>query len=456
MKKLVIFDLDGTLFDTLADLASSVNHALKLHGMPIHEVEEYKLLVGRGAKNLISQALPKESLTDELLESVLNEFSAHYDSHYMDASVPYVGILDMIEKLKSNGVLIAILSNKPDAFTKKIAEKVFPCVDYATGFVEGMPLKPDKAAVELILKKLNVDRNDCVYVGDSGVDMKTGNAANLFTVGVTWGFRTREELLRDGAHILVDSSQQLLNVLLSRLCISEQTLEDSLGILPGVISFIGGGGKTTLMYALAKELHDRRMSVVMTTTTKIFPPFPDQAEELIAISDWDCILDAKKRGALIVVCGGLVDGKVKALNDTEVLELSKVFSYVLVEADGSRRLPIKVPAEHEPVIPKCSTKVIAVAGISAVGKPISEVCLRYEIAEQILGVDSNHSITPKDVAKMLCSEQGGRKNVGERQFCVILNQTDTAPEVAKEIAALISPSYRVVLSSAHNNRFIRV
>ena len=214
MPKACIFDLDGTLIDSLKDLAFSSNRALEIQGFPTHETNKYKYFVGRGAANLAASILPENARTPEISRTILDLFNEHYDAHYLDTTLPYDGIPELLLKLKSLGYKLAVISNKPNVFTKKLVSELFlDEFDYVTGKRDGVPSKPDPASVFDACKAIGVEPLDCLYIGDSGVDMQTAKAAGIFSVGVLWGFRDRTELLENGAQALIERPIDLLNLL---------------------------------------------------------------------------------------------------------------------------------------------------------------------------------------------------------------------------------------------------
>lgn len=215
MTELVIFDLDGTLVDSLEDLADSVNVVLKDHGYPTHNTEEYKRFVGNGTVKLIERALPKEARTPERVEELHGIFSGIYKENCLVKTAPYDGVRQVVEKLKDSGVKIAVASNKPDAFAKQIVEKLFgkDTFDIVAGQTDLLPKKPEPDIVFHIMDKLAANRDNTVYVGDSDVDVITGHNAGLKVCGCSWGFRTRSELVTAGADYILETAYDLLSVI---------------------------------------------------------------------------------------------------------------------------------------------------------------------------------------------------------------------------------------------------
>lgn len=196
MKKLVIFDLDGTLLNTIADLAHSTNYALEKNGFPTHEIHEYNYFVGNGINKLFERALPEGQKTPENIQAIRQDFLIHYDKHNADLSRPYEGITDVLEILQKEGLKIAVASNKYQAATEKLVPHFFPGIRFVAilGQREGISTKPDPTIVYDILKQANAGKEDTLYVGDSNVDMQTAINAGVDACGVTWGFRPVNEL----------------------------------------------------------------------------------------------------------------------------------------------------------------------------------------------------------------------------------------------------------------------
>ena len=219
MKKLVIFDLDGTLLNTIADLAQSTNHALSVLGYPTHEESAYNFMVGNGINKLFERALPEGEKSEENVLRVRKEFIPYYDAHNADKSRPYPGIPELLEQLQSLGLQIAVASNKYQAATQKLIAHYFPKINFVAVFGqrEGVNVKPDPAVVFDILKLADVEKEDVLYVGDSGVDMQTAANANVTACGVTWGFRPRTELEKFNPAYIVDSAKEI-EKLISSTC----------------------------------------------------------------------------------------------------------------------------------------------------------------------------------------------------------------------------------------------
>ena len=213
--QLVIFDLDGTLLNTIGDLAVACNAVLALRGLPEHTYAEYCHFVGNGIMRLVERALPEPMRTPETVAAVRADFVKYYTEHIDAHTQPYAGIPELVAELGRRGVAMAVASNKFQAGTEKLIRLFFPGVAFAAVFGQrpDVPLKPDPAVVEEILTLTGVAREEVLYVGDSGVDIETAGAAGVRSAGVTWGFRDRQELVEAGARQIVDKPAELLGLL---------------------------------------------------------------------------------------------------------------------------------------------------------------------------------------------------------------------------------------------------
>ena len=214
MIKLAIFDLDGTLLDTLGDIAGACNHALTACGCPVHEVGEYKGFVGSGIMNLFRRALPEEQRTEEMVARMRNAFIQYYDEHKDDTTRPYPGIEDLLEKLSAKGIALAVASNKYQEATEELVARHFGAYRFTCvlGQREGHPIKPDAGIIfEAMAACEGVRPAEVIYCGDSDVDMQTGINSGVRTVGVTWGFRSREELTAYSPCLLADNPEEIHN-----------------------------------------------------------------------------------------------------------------------------------------------------------------------------------------------------------------------------------------------------
>lgn len=208
-----IFDLDGTLLNTLGDLADAVNAAIVPHGLAAVDEEQVRQRVGNGVRNLIRRSMP-EGMPDQDIDDCLAVFREHYNVHLMDQTTPYPGVREVLKTLKNAGMRIAVLSNKYDPATKALIAHFFPdMVDITFGERPGVPRKPDPTSCLEAMERLGAAPETTVYIGDSAVDIQTAQNAGLDCISVTWGFRSRQELIESHASVLVDSPQELLSML---------------------------------------------------------------------------------------------------------------------------------------------------------------------------------------------------------------------------------------------------
>ncbi len=207
--KLYIFDLDGTLLNTIGDLAAAANFALQKNGLPPRTLAEVQAFVGNGIKNLVTRCVP-EGCPEEAVNRVYLDFIDYYKVHYADRTVPYPGIPELLQRLKAAGAMVAVLSNKADFATRLLCEKFFAgSIDFAMGETEGVSRKPTPDGVNRILTRLNAGPQDAVYVGDSEVDVQTAVNAGLPCLSVSWGFRSRDFLLASGARRIADRPEEI-------------------------------------------------------------------------------------------------------------------------------------------------------------------------------------------------------------------------------------------------------
>lgn len=214
-KKLIIFDLDGTVINTIADLAQSTNHALQALGFPTHEEGAYKFMVGNGINKLFERALPEGEKSQENVLRVRALFIPYYNLHNTDKSRPYPGITELLETLQSCGCQLAIASNKYEEATLKIIPHYFPQIHFTAieGQHEGRNAKPDPQIVFDIIAQAGVKEEEVLYVGDSAVDMNTALNAGVTACGVTWGFRPRAELETFNPQHIVDRAEEILTLI---------------------------------------------------------------------------------------------------------------------------------------------------------------------------------------------------------------------------------------------------
>ncbi len=213
MKKTVIFDLDGTLLNTLDDLADSTNYALSRFGYPTRTIEEVRQFVGNGVAKLIERAIP-EGKNNPNFEKCLAIFKENYAQNMYNKTAPYNGIIEMLSNLKSKGIKIAVVSNKFDLAVKELCKKYFEgFIDFAAGEneVQGIKKKPAPDTVISVLNEFNFAPEDAVYVGDSDVDIMTAKNSKMPCISVTWGFRDEKFLLENGATILINAPSEIYN-----------------------------------------------------------------------------------------------------------------------------------------------------------------------------------------------------------------------------------------------------
>jgi len=211
----LISDLDGTLLDTLQDLADSVNVALGRLGLPGHELEAYKYFVGDGRRMMALRALPEDRRDEETLSQLCTYITEEYSFGWSSKTRPYDGIPELLDTLTERGIRMSVLSNKPHEYTYPIVTDLLSRWNFEViaGESPDFPKKPDTTGVMRILAHMDVKPEECLYIGDSGVDMQTASTAGLLPIGVLWGFRTAEELLENGAKILVEKPAEILALL---------------------------------------------------------------------------------------------------------------------------------------------------------------------------------------------------------------------------------------------------
>ena len=210
--KAVLFDLDGTLLDTLDDIADAVNLVLADRGHPAHDREAYRWFIGDGSRILVTRALPAKNRSEEEVESSLAAFKDHYARHWQEKTRPYEGISRLVAMLQAAGIKMAVVSNKPHAFTDLCCRHYFPELpfDFVIGQQDGRPVKPDPFQALQAATHLRMPPSDCLFLGDSGVDMETARRAGMFPVGALWGFRRRDELEAAGAAVCIAHPRDLL------------------------------------------------------------------------------------------------------------------------------------------------------------------------------------------------------------------------------------------------------
>jgi len=213
--KAVIFDLDGTLLDTLEDIASATNRVLKEKSFPTHKLDAYRYFVGDGSKMLITRALPEDKRDEDTVFTCFKIFIKDYGQNWKINTKPYEGITEMLDALKDRGVKMSVLSNKPHEFTKRCVTEFLSnwSFDVVLGQCDKFPQKPDPAGAIKIARQIDMLPSDFLYLGDTAIDMKTAIAAGMFPVGALWGFRPLKELQESGARALIKKPIEILNLL---------------------------------------------------------------------------------------------------------------------------------------------------------------------------------------------------------------------------------------------------
>lgn len=213
--KLIIFDLDGTVLDTVDDLADAVCEALSENGFPTRSREEVMRFVGNGVLKLCERALPDGEKTEENIKKVHAAFNRSYAARYSNKTRPYDGMAELLGELKRRGYLLAVLSNKPDEFTRELIEKFYPGIfDFVRGSREGVPRKPDPTAELEIISEAGLTPSRCVHVGDSETDVQTAKNAGVAVVACSWGYRPKETLVEAGAEVIAENVGELRKIFL--------------------------------------------------------------------------------------------------------------------------------------------------------------------------------------------------------------------------------------------------
>lgn len=215
MYKLIIFDLDGTLLNSIEDLANSVNHVLQVYKYPTHTTNAYKLFIGNGVNKLLERALPENARTNDIVSALKHDFIKHYNKHSEKHTKPYEGIEALLTNLQKENYKIAIASNKFHDATVALAKKYFPSILFSDviGQREGIETKPHPQILNEIIEKAAVNKKEVLYIGDSGVDAMTAINADVDFIGVLWGFRTKTELEQCGATKLTLNTQDLYSII---------------------------------------------------------------------------------------------------------------------------------------------------------------------------------------------------------------------------------------------------
>lgn len=209
-KKLYIFDMDGTILNTIDDIAGAINYVLDMHGYPRHTVDEVKSFVGNGLKRALELSLP-DGVAGDVLNQLFTELVAYYNEHSNIMTRPYEGIVEVIHKLREQGKIVAVVSNKRVEAVRDLCDIYFAgCFDMALGDQDGIARKPAPDMTNMVIEHYGTCKDKCVYIGDSDVDLMTARNTEIDCIAVTWGFRTREFLIEHGAEIIVDSPWELL------------------------------------------------------------------------------------------------------------------------------------------------------------------------------------------------------------------------------------------------------
>lgn len=212
--KAVIFDLDGTLLNTLEDIADCMNRVLERYSLPKWATEDYKLFIGDGIKTLVERAIPPNYRNSEFIDLLTCEMNEEYSLHWADKTRPFTDIPVLLYKLQQHNIIISVFSNKPHEFVTPTIKRFFPDINFHAlyGATSNYPKKPDPTIPLLIAQSTKLSPQEFVYVGDSAIDMQTAKNANMFAVGASWGFRTKEELINAGANQIIDKPLQLLEL----------------------------------------------------------------------------------------------------------------------------------------------------------------------------------------------------------------------------------------------------
>lgn len=212
--KAVIFDMDGTILNTLEDLKNATNYSLRQFGMPEHSLEEVRMFVGNGIRKLVERAVPAGT-SEEKIAQVFDVFLEYYEIHSADNTSPYPGILELVEKLKKSGIKTAVSTNKADVPAQELGREYFNGIfDLIVGQQDGLKVKPAPDSVNKILSILDIQKKDAIYIGDSDVDVQTAKNSGLDFIGVSWGFRGREFLEKNGAKNIVDNANEILDLVI--------------------------------------------------------------------------------------------------------------------------------------------------------------------------------------------------------------------------------------------------
>ncbi len=344
----VIFDLDGTLLNTLDDLADAGNHVCAAHGWPTYPVEAYKLMVGGGIPNLVKKFSPSD-LSEEELSLVQAEFSAYYDAHKEDKTAPYVGVPEVVALLKSAGVSVSVLTNKANHLAGAVVEHYYPGVFEAVlGAQPHVPVKPDPAMLNLLMKQVGAVPESTLFVGDSNVDIVTGRNGGLATCGVLWGFRSSEELTGEGANYIIDAPEQLVKVVLGTELLSSQSHEQA-----------------------AQMLSEGKLVAVPTET--VYGLASDATQEASVQSNYEAKGRPETKPLNVLVDGMSMVEQVCSHIPADTYKLAKAFwpGPLTMILWGKGTLPAIVPAGGATQGVRCPDHPDTLAVIRALGRPLA-------------------------------------------------------------------------------------
>ncbi len=217
MYQLAIFDLDGTLLNTIEDLKNACNYALESFGYRTHDIAAYKYFVGSGIYKLVERALPEEGKNEANVLRVKAVFDKYYAVHSEDYTKPYEGIKEVLIRLKERNIKVVVLTNKAQAYATELVKRQFgELIEYVIGQREGVPTKPNPIGIYELLHKFNIAKENCIYIGDSDIDMFTAKNAGVDAIGVLWGFRTKEELSNAGAKYLAQNVDEMGEIIINK------------------------------------------------------------------------------------------------------------------------------------------------------------------------------------------------------------------------------------------------
>ncbi len=344
----VIFDLDGTILNTLDDLADSANHVCAAHGWPTHPTEAYKLMVGGGIPNLVKRFTPS-GLSQEELSAVRSEFSAWYGAHKADKTAPYNGMPEVLALLKSAGVKLSVLTNKAHHLAEAVVERYYPGLfDAVQGALPDMPVKPDPAMLNMLMARIGAAPETTLFVGDSNVDIRTGKNGGLITCGVLWGFRSQAELAGEGADHLIDTPARLLQVVTGTAVLSSDQCE-----------------------AAARLLSEGKLVAVPTET--VYGLASDATQERAVHANYEAKGRPDTKPLNVLVDGmPMVESVCKAI-PPDAYKLADAFwpGPLTMILWGSGALPAIVPAGGETQGVRCPDHPDTLAVIRALGRPLA-------------------------------------------------------------------------------------